>query len=382
MKEKETGIIYQYYDLKTFDSILKNRELWFSDIKKMNDTNEDKELFIFLKKELKKTLEEISEEEKKQKDYQDREDYLKKIEEITTEERFRKYFIEIKKISIRKDTNLLTNLKKKRNKITALLLMKNFQNLGKFISCFSKKGDLLGQWRSYADDGKGIAIGYNLEELEKILKSLLNNENHESKVAISEINYLDSKNIKIEKIFELFDKDNLKVLSQLVEDLTNSINSHDKLEREFFPNLLDRDLFQWIINFSGEFTKNDIDIWNYMKKKYSDKNEISTFFKHFGFSEESEVRILIKKKRSFEQNVEKNKSFISENNFRISTKNNDFIEYIKLVMNELDFKKVISEIVIGPNNNINKDYMNNILTKYGFDTKNIKIKKSTIPYKN
>lgn len=51
-------------------------------------------------------------------------------------------------------------------------------------------------------------------------------------------------------------------------------------------------------------------------------------------------------------------------------------------MNELDFKKVISEIVIGPNNNINKDYMNNILTKYGFDTKNIKIKKSTIPYKN
>lgn len=34
-----------------------------------------------------------------------------------------------------------------------------------FISCFSLKGDLLGQWRAYADDGKGFAIGFNADSL-------------------------------------------------------------------------------------------------------------------------------------------------------------------------------------------------------------------------
>lgn len=30
-----------------------------------------------------------------------------------------------------------------------------------FITCFSKNGDLLSQWRAYANDGSGIAIGFN-----------------------------------------------------------------------------------------------------------------------------------------------------------------------------------------------------------------------------
>ncbi|MCH7752514.1 MAG: DUF2971 domain-containing protein, partial [Planctomycetes bacterium] len=30
-----------------------------------------------------------------------------------------------------------------------------------YCSCFSKNGDSLGQWRSYADDGRGVAIGFN-----------------------------------------------------------------------------------------------------------------------------------------------------------------------------------------------------------------------------
>lgn len=29
------------------------------------------------------------------------------------------------------------------------------------ISCFSKNGDLLSQWRAYAEDGKGFSIGFD-----------------------------------------------------------------------------------------------------------------------------------------------------------------------------------------------------------------------------
>lgn len=34
-----------------------------------------------------------------------------------------------------------------------------------YISCFSKEKDLLSQWREYADKGKGVAIGFDLERL-------------------------------------------------------------------------------------------------------------------------------------------------------------------------------------------------------------------------
>ena len=29
------------------------------------------------------------------------------------------------------------------------------------IGCFSKNGDLLSQWRAYAEDGKGFSIGFD-----------------------------------------------------------------------------------------------------------------------------------------------------------------------------------------------------------------------------
>lgn len=31
-----------------------------------------------------------------------------------------------------------------------------------FISCFSEAGDILSQWRAYANDGTGVAIGFNM----------------------------------------------------------------------------------------------------------------------------------------------------------------------------------------------------------------------------
>lgn len=39
----------------------------------------------------------------------------------------------------------------------------NINNYIPFISCFSEDGDLLSQWRSYANDGRGFSIGFNTE---------------------------------------------------------------------------------------------------------------------------------------------------------------------------------------------------------------------------
>jgi len=37
-----------------------------------------------------------------------------------------------------------------------------------YCACFSKNGDSLSQWRAYANDGKGIAIGFNLNYLKSL----------------------------------------------------------------------------------------------------------------------------------------------------------------------------------------------------------------------
>lgn len=35
-----------------------------------------------------------------------------------------------------------------------------------YICCFSEKGDLLSQWRAYADDGRGVSIGFSIDDME------------------------------------------------------------------------------------------------------------------------------------------------------------------------------------------------------------------------
>lgn len=59
-----------------------------------------------------------------------------------------------------------------------------------FISSLSKKRDLLSQWRSYGDDGQGIAIGFNLTELNiKFTPPVFHIVKPEEKIGILECNY-------------------------------------------------------------------------------------------------------------------------------------------------------------------------------------------------
>ncbi len=45
-----------------------------------------------------------------------------------------------------------------------------------FVSCFSLDGDNLGQWRAYADDGRGFAIGFRASMLKKLPITMLSVE--------------------------------------------------------------------------------------------------------------------------------------------------------------------------------------------------------------
>ena len=117
-------IVYHYCSVDTFFNIIRNSSMWLSDIEKSNDYQE----CIRCRKFVNKGMEE----------------YL-------------------------------------RNDVEALKAWKTWYENGvysnfsmkTFCVCFSESKDKLSQWRGYAQDGKGIAIGFNkdvLEELNQISK--------------------------------------------------------------------------------------------------------------------------------------------------------------------------------------------------------------------
>lgn len=66
-------------------------------------------------------------------------------------------------------TNALNNVihrvtnEKNKEWIEHLLFQYNSANTPKYVACFSKDGDILSQWRAYAQNGEGVSIGFHQE---------------------------------------------------------------------------------------------------------------------------------------------------------------------------------------------------------------------------
>lgn len=43
-------------------------------------------------------------------------------------------------------------------------------DIATFVICFSENGDLLSQWRGYADNGRGVTIGFDYNTLQEYVK--------------------------------------------------------------------------------------------------------------------------------------------------------------------------------------------------------------------
>lgn len=127
MSEESPEVLYHYCSLDTFYNIMKNRSIWLSDISKSNDSEE----LIFMTKK--------------------------------SREKINQYF---------KPSNPNSEIAAQINR-TEHALQQFAQNdyLKCWAMCFSEKPDNLGQWRGYADDGRGLCIGFNGEEIQNIAES-------------------------------------------------------------------------------------------------------------------------------------------------------------------------------------------------------------------
>jgi len=267
-------ILYHYCDENILNSILSNREIWLSDINYMNDSSEFKwarDLFVKI---------------------------LKKNKESFTQD----FRVAIINLVFGVDNNLLP-----------------------LIGCFSMNGDLLSQWRAYANDGYGFSIGFSSNTIYEGFG-----------VNIYPVTYDKEEQSKI-----------------IFDGLKNLFKIWKKDPQEFF--LLG-------VGFSTDL--------NYLKNPY--------------FKEEAEVRIvrlIVKDEHSKKfidvgGNSEINK--IIPLNILEREKNGNKIKFVKLPITVPNYQ-IIKEIIIGPKSTVEVDEISKMLQMNGFE--NVKITKSNIPYR-
>lgn len=202
-----------------------------------------------------------------------------------------------------------------------------------YIFCCSKEKDLLSQWNKYGDDGKGIAIGFDITCIPHI--DILGNGNFKNNLVIDEINY------------------NMKGFDEII---IKSIKTIPLLRKKGLND-------NTIINKILEFYK-----------------MLSVFIKDKAFKEEKEVRFVFKAcymflLKSLNEDYDIDCSEHPQIKFR--TSNNNIISYF-----EQSFKEnAIKEIVLGPKCNVDLNQLTLFLSEYLPEVrKQNKIIKSNIPY--
>ncbi|WP_335984903.1 DUF2971 domain-containing protein [Fusobacterium polymorphum] len=378
-KSKEK-IIYHYCSVDAFLSIIKNQELWASDIFKMNDSLEEKCLEDLLRFYLKRIHGELLKDKKFK-------EYLKKNEEEEQEElrkkSFEEYYNKIFSYEVKKSIQNYINI----NKFLAIneLLKEKSKKIKRYICCFSGDGDLLSQWRAYADDGRGISVGFKKSQIKDFLKELevetinIGNKGEVRKflkkkeAELVDIEYKrkiknSSYNSELTKLFKYFPRlDFIMENKEFEEMLIDAILSNSKMN-------LYSDLSPLLRYFVFMITKK---IFSKEELKPQVIKRLKNFIKvkSISFSEEKESRIVI-----IEDETEENQNI---NNIHFRNKNNnELVSYKKLKLeNIVDF---ISHIVLGPKNKITVEELKRFLIKQFSEEKikHIIIEKSDIPYVN
>lgn len=125
MGETTPDVLYHYCSLDTFYNIMKNQSIWLSDVTKSNDSKE----LVWATRQCKIAV-------------------IKKFLEYSDRMKANNDFINTRFLDFHKITDQFQSID-------------TSKSVKSWVFCLSEKGDNLGQWRGYADDGKGISIGFN-----------------------------------------------------------------------------------------------------------------------------------------------------------------------------------------------------------------------------
>jgi hypothetical protein len=233
--------------------------------------------------------------------------------------------------------------KESKNKIILEKIKNNINYIHKspkYVSCFSCNGDLLSQWRAYANDGKGISVGFDVASISQF-----------------DIGQIESKYI-------LYDENGqIEMIEEIIEihiDLFNKIFKEYDWGEYRFESLVATSILDFL-------------------------EGVISIFKHPSFSEEREFRL--------EWKIDGNIITIEDSDVKFRSTESLIIPYINLLY--LDWGNIdnpeypglvnrlpIKEIIIGPSLEYepNKQSIELLLKNLGYDNE-VKIFQSKIPYR-
>lgn len=267
-------ILYHYCSVESFFQIIKSKTLWLSDAEYMNDSKE----IIWIDEVVQKTIQEL----KKETDY-------------------------------------------KENALKLEVAYKKLKHEKNYIISFSEEEDLLSQWRGYADDSAGVAIGFDIS-LFKIPPRTRTVSQTTGKKANSDV-------VRLGYVQVNYEKNIIKnEITKLIEDVD-----------------FDSDISALLVKESA----------------------IST--KHFSFQEEKEVRIIYTPDDNPQNQARYN---ISEKKFRCSNK--QIIPYFEFSFDSEILASLISQVILGSKCKLKEKDLKDFLNSNGFE--NTIIQKSESSY--
>lgn len=200
-----------------------------------------------------------------------------------------------------------------------------------YISCFSKNSDILSQWRAYAEDGRGVSIGFNLTKLSNF-----------DNLLIREVIYTD------DVVYDDVESD-LEIVSDTISSVIREKNITNK----------DKQIEIFLHELIPELVK----------------------YKNPAFAEEKEIRLIYCDNLMFENIINSHNLFKEPwkeiklvHDFR-TIGNDKITEFVRLEFSP----ETIEEICIGPKCLLSKNDVRNI-TKNLLGT-DIKVKKSESSYR-
>lgn len=308
---------YHYCSLDTFLAIISNRSLRLCDLSKTNDYLERKWILNILEESLIQAFEENEIKINLKEDYWYEEDIHNHLA----------YIIDMLRYKV---------------------------NHSSYITCFSRNGDLLSQWRAYGDNGKGVSIGFDSRLISKAYKK--------NKVYFENV------------LYELEDQ-----VDEIKFAIDNAIN--------YMKNMFEYDK----VRVSDDFNEYFIEEFDaFCEVVCDDLAEISCYMKNPSFKEEDEVRIIYSPylnqevsdadlKDTFSKEIKFNNFILNPLNY--FARDTQMIGYADLSFKKLVSRNIITEVIIGPSSKVTKEDIFFLLFQHGYNVRDIYIKNSKSSYR-
>lgn len=320
---EEDRIIYHYCSNTVLESILKNKQLWMSDIANSNDYNEIRILIPKL---------------------------FYMIEDLYRNQAFSFKYKEHN--GIEGIVDILTDVSQFINNTY------DSGSLTSFVSCFCEKGDVLSQWRGYANDGKGCSVGFSLKDLKEYC------ENTNGTIRIDKVEYVDEKQLN-------------SIISNAAQKCINELMNLKNKSENFLTNKQS--------NLRGELT--DI-IMMFLFKDYLERIVLDSLkYKWNAFQEEHEWRIyfgsISKNEKVLFGGGSKTEELLREFNgashllagkMKFNVHDDVIVPYYPIELKEVS-DSPIKTVIIGPKNRSKTLDVRLMLASYGLNSVDVKYSK-------